>query len=181
MEVQAKPDAQIAASPVPPQAASAASFLAGGASEVTKPPERSIAMTDVVESPSQEFLLSPLNLNVLDASIRDEFIEILSVVNMVHAHAFMELLPPTPSIHNELVELFRNQESSGLPGALAAAIERSELTHKTNLARLTEIKGYRVKVNLNLSPPTSPSLGRREQLFSDPGWFSVRSGCPVPS
>jgi hypothetical protein len=63
MEVQAKPGAQIAASPVPPQTAPAVQFPAGDASTVT-PSERSFDMTDVVESPSQEFLLNPLNLNV---------------------------------------------------------------------------------------------------------------------
>ena len=72
-----------------------------------------------------------MNLTVLDASIRDEFVDIISVVNMVHEHATMELLPPEPSIHNELVGLFHNQESNGLPGALAEAIERSELTHRS--------------------------------------------------
>jgi hypothetical protein len=83
MELQAKPDAQIAASPVPPHAAHAASSSAGNASEATKTPERNIAMTDVVEPPSQEFLLNPLNLAVLDASTREDFIDILSVVTMI--------------------------------------------------------------------------------------------------
>jgi hypothetical protein len=70
---------------------------------------------------------------------------------MVREYEIKELLPPNPSIHNEIVGLFRNQESNELLGALATAIERSELAHKINLARLTEIKGHRVKINLNIS------------------------------
>ena len=138
-------------------------------------------MTDVVESPSQEFLLNPLNLTVLDAPTREKFIDILSVVNMIDEHAFMELTPPEPSIHNELVGLFRNQEPSGLPGALATAIERSELTRNLNLARLTEIKGYRVKVNLNLGhiPRLLLRLSDVNNTLSDPGWISVGSCCPI--
>ena len=95
-------------------------------------------------------LLNPFNLIVLDAPTREKFTDILTVSNMIVEHAFMELMPPEPSIHNELVGLFRNQEPSGLPGALATAIERSEVTRNLNLARLTEIKGYRVRVNLKL-------------------------------
>ena len=45
---------------------------------------------------------------------------------------------------------FRNQEPNELLGALASALERSELAHKVKLARLTEIKGQRVQINLNL-------------------------------
>ena len=59
-------------------------------------------------------------------------------------------MPPNPSIHNEIVGTSRNQEPNELLGALATAIERSELAHKVNLARLTEIKGQRVQINLNL-------------------------------
>jgi hypothetical protein len=79
MDVQAKPDAQITASPVPPQTASAASLPAGVASDLTKPPVRSIAMTEAVELSPQEFLLDPLNLTVLDATIRDDFVTSLTM------------------------------------------------------------------------------------------------------
>ena len=107
-------------------------------------------MTDAVEAPSQDYLRNPLNLTVLDAPTREKVIDILDVADMIVDHVFMELMPPEPSIHNELAGLFRNQEPSGIPGALATVIERSELTRNLNLARLKEIKGYRVKVNLNL-------------------------------
>ena len=146
-EVQAKPGAQIAASPVPQQTAPAVVLPAGAASTVTTP-ELNVSMTDVVES--QEFLLNPANLTVLSAPTREKFTGILDVVNLIAEHAFIELTPPEPSLHNELVSLFRNPASSGLPGALAAAIERSEEARNLNLARLTELKGYRVRVNLNL-------------------------------
>jgi hypothetical protein len=108
-------------------------------------------MTEAVELSPQEFLLNPLNLAVLDATIRDDFVNILNDVNMVREYEIEELLPPNPSIHNEIVGTSRNQEPNELLGALASAIERSELAHKVKLARLTEIKGQRVKINLNLA------------------------------
>jgi hypothetical protein len=60
-------------------------------------------MADAGESPPQEFLLNPSNLTVLDAPTREKFTDILTVSNMIVEHAFMELMPPEPSIHNELV------------------------------------------------------------------------------
>ena len=65
-----KPVAHITASPVPLQAAAAAN-LAGAASEISKTPVRNVAMTEAVELSPQEFLLNPVNLSVLDATIRD--------------------------------------------------------------------------------------------------------------
>ena len=87
-------------------------------------------MTDAVESPSQEFLRNPLNLTVLDAPTREKFIDILNVVDMIVDHAFMELTPPEPPIHNELVGLFRNQEPSGLPEKGEVSLRQSRMPEK---------------------------------------------------
>jgi hypothetical protein len=133
-----------AASSVPLQAASVASLSAGVASDLSKPPAPNVTMADAVEIPSPEFLLNTVNLSVLDATISDnDFVDIRNDVHMVLEYEIQELLPPTPSIHNEIVGVFRNQEPGDLLGALASALERSESAHKANLASLTVIKGHR--------------------------------------
>ena len=101
-------------------------------------------MADAVEPPSPEFLLNTSNLPVLDATICDnDLINIHKDMHMVLEYEIQELLPPTPSIHNEIVGHFCNQE----PGDLS---QRSESAHKAYLASLTVINGHRVQINLNL-------------------------------
>ena len=76
-----KPVAQITASPVPPQAASAASLQLALPAKFPKPPVRNVAMTEAVELSPQEFLLNPVNLSVLDATIRDnDYVNTLYIV-----------------------------------------------------------------------------------------------------
>ena len=106
-----KPVAQITASPVPPQTAPAASLPAGVASELSKPPVRNIAMSEAVELSPQEFLLNPVNLSVLDATIQDNYVNTRNDMYMVLDYVIQKLTPPNPSIHNEIVGGFRNQES----------------------------------------------------------------------
>jgi hypothetical protein len=145
-----KPVAQITASPVPLQAAAAAN-LAGVASEIPKTPVRNVAMTEAVELSLQEFLLNPVNLSVLDATIRDNYVNTRNDMYMVLDYVIQKLMPPNPTIHNEIVGGFRNQEPGNLLGALASALERSESAHEAYSASLTVIKGIRVQINLNLS------------------------------
>jgi hypothetical protein len=70
---------------------------------------------------------------------------------MVLDYETQALPSPVPSVHNEILGEFRNQEPGDLPGALASALERSESARRANLASLNMIRGNSVQINLNLS------------------------------
>jgi hypothetical protein len=145
--------ADIAASPVPTQAGAPVKFLATVATNAitTSPTGQNAIMADAMNSTSEEFLLFPDNVALLDAFVPDyDFNNLLQDINMVLEYEILELPAPVPSVHNDILSDFPSCESAELPGALAIALERAESAHHANLDRLTAIRGTRVQINLNL-------------------------------